>query len=75
MEAVDIDEGDLLDLGLGRSIYTKEQVEEFLKFQDSQGTRWRLRSWLTEDAVRTDPGDSASVTAHVTSSLTRSDGL
>jgi hypothetical protein len=47
VEAVDIDEGDLLDLGLGRSIYTKEQVAEFMKFQDSQGTR---RAYLTETA-------------------------
>jgi hypothetical protein len=34
---VQIDEDDLLDLGLGRSIYSKAQVKEFLKFQDSQG--------------------------------------
>ncbi len=39
MEAFHVDEDDLLDLGLGRSIYSKVQVGEFLKFQDSQGTR------------------------------------
>jgi hypothetical protein len=32
-------------MGLGRSIYSKAQVKEFLKFQDSQGTR---RAYLTE---------------------------
>ncbi len=37
----------VLDLGLGRSIYSKAQVEEFLKFQDSQET-WR--TYLTETA-------------------------
>ncbi len=47
MEAVNIDEEDLLDLGLGRSIYSKEQVEEFLRFQDSQGTR---KAYLAETA-------------------------
>ncbi len=36
---VQIDDEDALDLGLGRTIYSKAQVEEFLKFQDSQGTR------------------------------------
>jgi hypothetical protein len=44
---VKIDKDVLLDLGLGRSIYSKAQVEEFLKFQDSQGTR---RVYLTETA-------------------------
>jgi len=44
-----VEEDDLLDLGLGRSIYSKEQVEEFLRFQDSQGTR---RAYLTETAER-----------------------
>jgi hypothetical protein len=36
---VQVDEDNLLDLDLGWSIYCKAQVEEFLKFQDSQGTR------------------------------------
>jgi hypothetical protein len=31
MVAVQVDEDDLLDLGLGRSIYSKAQVEESLK--------------------------------------------
>jgi hypothetical protein len=34
-----IEEEDVLDLGLERSIYFKAQVEEFLKFQDFQGTQ------------------------------------
>jgi hypothetical protein len=43
--AVTIDEDDLLDLGLERLIYSKERVEEFLQFQDSQGTR---KAYLAE---------------------------
>ncbi len=35
VKPVDIEDEDVLDLGLGRSIYSKAQVEEFLKFQDS----------------------------------------
>jgi hypothetical protein len=27
------------DLGLEKSIYTKKQLDEFIAFQDSQGTR------------------------------------
>jgi hypothetical protein len=45
VKPVNIEDEDVLDLGLGRSIYSKAQVEEFLKFQDSQGTR---RAYLTE---------------------------
>jgi hypothetical protein len=55
MEEVHIDEDDLLNLGLGRSIYSKEQVEEFLQFQDSQGTR---RAYLIETAERAYGGRS-----------------
>ncbi len=42
---VQIDDDDLLDLGLGQSIYSKAQLEEFLKFQDPQGTQ---RAYLIE---------------------------
>jgi hypothetical protein len=38
---------DILGLGLGKSIYRKEQMEEFFHFQDSQNTRRAyLRRWL-----------------------------
>ncbi len=37
---VQIDDDNLLDLGLGQFIYSNAQLEEFLKFQESQGT-WR----------------------------------
>ncbi len=47
VKAVQIEEEDVLDLGLGRSIYSKAQVEEFLKFQDSQRP-WQ--AYLTETA-------------------------
>jgi hypothetical protein len=50
----------MLDLDLGKSIYSKVQVEEFLKFQDFQGTMQTYltepRGWPMEDAVRTGPG-------------------
>jgi hypothetical protein len=35
------------DIGLGKSIYTKEQLEEFARFQDSQGAR---KAYLAETA-------------------------
>jgi hypothetical protein len=35
------------DIGLGKSIYTKKQLDEFATFQDSQGTR---RAFLAETA-------------------------
>ncbi len=47
VEAVNNEEDKLLGLGLGRSVYSKEQVEEFLLFQDSQGTR---KAYLAETA-------------------------
>ncbi len=34
-------------IGLGKSIYTREQLEEFARFQDSQGTR---KAYLAETA-------------------------
>jgi hypothetical protein len=36
-----------VNIGLGKSIYTKEQLEEFAQFQDSQGTR---KAYLAEAA-------------------------
>ncbi len=39
VKQLQIEDEDVLDLGLGRSIYSKAQVEEFLKFQDSQRTQ------------------------------------
>jgi hypothetical protein len=38
---------DILGLGLGKSIYSKEQMEEFVQFQDSQNTS---RAYLAETA-------------------------
>ncbi len=35
VEAVQVDEDNLLELALGWLVYSKTQVEEFLKFQDS----------------------------------------
>jgi hypothetical protein len=50
MLAVDevwIDPVKVIDIGLGKSIYTQEQLEEFARFQDSQGTR---KAYLAETA-------------------------
>jgi hypothetical protein len=35
------------EIGLGKSIYTKAQLDEFARFQDSQGTR---KAYLAETA-------------------------
>jgi hypothetical protein len=39
VDEVKIDPVTVNNIGLGKSIYTKEQLEEFATFQDSQGTR------------------------------------
>jgi hypothetical protein len=44
---VKIDPVEVSDIGLGKSIYTKEQLDEFARFQDSQGTR---KAYLAEKA-------------------------
>ena len=44
---VKISDVNLLDLGLGRSINSKEQMEDFARFQDSQNTR---KAYLAEAA-------------------------
>ncbi len=49
MKPFAIDDVKVLDLGLGRSIYSPEQLEEFARFQESQGTR---RAFLAESAKR-----------------------
>jgi hypothetical protein len=47
VDEVRIDPVKVNDIGLGKSIYTKEQLEEFAWFQDSQGTR---KAYLAETA-------------------------
>ena len=39
----------VLGIGLGKSIYSPEQIDEFIRFQESQGTR---RAFLAESAER-----------------------
>ena len=56
VEAIQIDEENPLDLGLGRSIYSKQQIADFLQFQDSQGTR---KAYLAETAALAYSGRSA----------------
>jgi hypothetical protein len=61
VELAHIDDEDLLDLGQGQSIYSKEQLEKFLQFQDSKGTK-RVHLMETveltnRDVAQTGPGD------------------
>jgi hypothetical protein len=44
---VKIDPVEVSDIGLGKSIYTKEQLDEFARFQDNQGMR---KAYLAETA-------------------------
>jgi hypothetical protein len=39
MKPIAIDDIQVMNLGLGRSIYSPAQLEEFARFQESQGTR------------------------------------
>jgi hypothetical protein len=47
VDEVRIDLVKVNDIGLGKSIYTQEQLDEFARFQDSQGTR---KAYLAETA-------------------------
>jgi hypothetical protein len=47
VDDIRIDPVKVNDIGLGKSFYTKEQLEEFARFQDSQGTR---KAYLAETA-------------------------
>ena len=49
MKPIAIDNIKVMNLGLGRSIYSPIQLEEFAGFQESQGTR---RAFLAESAER-----------------------
>ncbi len=47
MDPLKVSDVNLLNLGLVRSIYSKEQMEDFARFQDSQNTR---KAYLVEAA-------------------------
>ncbi len=47
VDEVRIDPVEVNNIGLGKSIYTREQLDEFARFQDSQGTR---KAYLAETA-------------------------
>jgi hypothetical protein len=49
IKPVNIDDVGVMNLGLGRSIYSPEQLEEIKRFQESQGTR---RAFLADSAER-----------------------
>jgi hypothetical protein len=53
VDKVRIDPVKINNIGLGKSIYTKEQIEEFARFQDSQGTR---KAYLAETAEMANTG-------------------
>ncbi len=57
VDEVKIDLVEVSDIGLGKSIYTKEQLDEFAHFQDSQGTR---KAYLAETAELAYTGRSES---------------
>jgi hypothetical protein len=44
-----INDVEVMSLGLKKSIYSPEQIQEFVRFQESQGTR---RAFLAESAER-----------------------
>jgi hypothetical protein len=54
---VKIDPVEVNNIGLGKSIYTKEQLDEFARFQDSQGTRKAYLAETAELAGRTENGE------------------
>ncbi len=60
VDEVKIDPVEVNDVGLGKSIYTQEQLDEFACFQDSQGTRKAYLAesadWPTPAAPRTENG-------------------
>jgi hypothetical protein len=49
VKPITIDDVRVMNLSLGRSIYSPVQLEEFARFQESQGTR---RAFLAESAER-----------------------
>ncbi len=50
VDKVRIEPMEMNDIGLGKSIYTKKQLDEFAAFQDCQGTR---KAYLAETAELT----------------------
>jgi hypothetical protein len=49
MKPIAIDDVKVMNLGLGKSIFSPAQLEEFARFQESQGTR---RAFLPESVER-----------------------
>jgi hypothetical protein len=68
VDLVKITDVNVLDLGLGKSIYSKEQMEDFLRFQDSQNTR---RAYLAETAELAYLGRSGGEWGHGLTDLAR----
>jgi hypothetical protein len=58
VDEVMIDPAEVNNIGLGESIYTRKQLDEFAQFQDSQGTRKAYLAKTAELAYRRRTGDS-----------------
>jgi hypothetical protein len=57
VDEVRIDPVEVKNIGLGKSIYKREQLDEFARFQDSQGTRKAYLAETAELAYRGRTGD------------------
>jgi hypothetical protein len=57
VDEVRIDPVEVNNIGLGKSIYTRKQLDEFARFQDSQGTRMAYLAETAELAYRGRTGD------------------
>jgi hypothetical protein len=50
VKPIGIDDVNVMNLGLGRSIYSPKQLEEFARFQESQGMRSAFLAEIAERA-------------------------
>jgi hypothetical protein len=62
VDLVKITDVNVHDLGMGKSIYSKEQMEDFARFQDSQNTR---RAYLTKTAENEKESARTTARCHV----------
>jgi hypothetical protein len=56
IKPINIDDVEIMNLGLGRSIYSPEQLEDFMRFQESQGTRQAFLADSAECAYNSQVG-------------------
>ena len=48
----------VLGIGLGKSIYSPEQIVEFIRFQESQGTRRAFWQKVRSERTTADSGEN-----------------